>query len=212
MLLGYSLASQMDSQSLAVIFLVASVLSFPLSIKWYHPLLILSWNACISPYFLPGRPYVWMLMAIAGFGFAVLSRAVNPARRFISVPSMTRAILAVVVVVVATAYLTGGAGLNSLGGNVNGGKFYFYVFLALMGYYAFVSQPVPLEKAGLYVAFFFLSGATSIISSLVYVAGPKFYTLYSIFPPDFAMGQAQADSSLGDTAVRLAIRTERAKG
>src|SRR6266404_5309291 len=91
-LIGYFLAEPMDSGSLAVIVLVMAVLFVPILMKWHHPLLVVSWNACISPQFLPGRPYLWMIMALAGLGFAVLNRSVNPSRRFFFVPSATREI------------------------------------------------------------------------------------------------------------------------
>src|SRR5712672_2235284 len=111
-LIGYFLAEPMDSGSLAVIVLVIGVLFVPIMMKWHHPLLLLSWNACISPQFLPGRPYLWMIMSLAGLLFAVLNRSVNPSRRFVSVPSVTRALIYLLAVVLATAVMTGGFGLR----------------------------------------------------------------------------------------------------
>jgi hypothetical protein len=56
-LLGYLLAEPLDSASLGVIVFVLIILGVPLLMKWHHPLLILSWNAYISTFFLPGsRP------------------------------------------------------------------------------------------------------------------------------------------------------------
>src|SRR6185436_16242289 len=89
-LLGYFLAQPMDLGSLAVIVLVLSLLSVPLFMKWHHPLLILCWNATANPVFLPGRPALWLLMALVSLFFAVIARSVNPHRRFIQVPSITK--------------------------------------------------------------------------------------------------------------------------
>jgi len=83
-LLGYLLAEPLESTSLAVVTFVLAVLSVPLLLKWNHPILILSWNAVVTPAFLPGQPYAWMLLAPLGLLFAVLSRSVNPEARFLS--------------------------------------------------------------------------------------------------------------------------------
>src|SRR6478609_34797 len=92
-LLGYFLAQPMESGSIAVVVLVFSLLCFPLLMKWHHPLLVLSWNASANPLFLPGRPCLWMVMALISLFFAVLSRSVNPNRRFVQVPSITKPLL-----------------------------------------------------------------------------------------------------------------------
>src|SRR6186997_1829434 len=92
-LLGYFLAQPLESGSIAVVVLVLSLLSVPLFMKWHHPLLILSWNASANPLFLPGRPCLWMLMALISLFFAILSRSVNSNRRFIQVPSMTKPLM-----------------------------------------------------------------------------------------------------------------------
>src|SRR5690349_16326677 len=77
-LLGYFLAQPLVLGSLAVIVLVFALLCVPLLMKWHHPLLILSWNACANPLFLPGRPSLWMVMGLTSFVFAILARSTNP--------------------------------------------------------------------------------------------------------------------------------------
>src|SRR5260221_3384525 len=86
-LIGYFLAEPMESGSMAVVILVLSILTVPLLMKWYHPLLVLSWNAVISPLFLPGRPALWMVMSALSLLIAVLNRSVTPSRGFVYVPS-----------------------------------------------------------------------------------------------------------------------------
>ena len=132
-LMGYLLAQPLETQTIAVIVMVLAVLSVPLLMSWYHPLLILSWNAVIYPAFIPGRPAVWTLMAALGIIFAVLNRAVNKNSRFIIVPSINAAIIFFLGVVFFTALMRGGMGMRILGGESYGGRNYFYHLLAMVG-------------------------------------------------------------------------------
>jgi hypothetical protein len=183
-LVGYFLAQPLESGSIAVVVLVLSMLCVPLLMKWHHPLLILSWNACANPLFLPGRPCLWMLMAFVSLFFAVLSRSVNSNRRFIQVPSMTKPLVFFAVIVLATAMVTGGIGVRSLGSERYGGKGYFYLIAAIGGYFAFSSQRIPSNKIGLYVSMFFLAGLTSLIGDFALLAGGPFKFLLFVFAPD----------------------------
>src|SRR5436309_14676716 len=106
-LLGYLLAEPMDSSSLAVVVMVLAVVSVPVLMRWHHPLLILCWNATINPAFLPGRPYLWMVLAFVSLFFAVLNRAVSPGHQFIQVPALTCSLAFFAAVIVVTASLTG---------------------------------------------------------------------------------------------------------
>src|SRR6266550_5791671 len=92
-LIGYFLAEPLESGSIAIVVFVLSVLCLPLLMKWYHPLLIMSWNAVICPVFLPGRPLLWMVMSMLGLAIAILNRSVNPHKRFIQVPSLTKPLI-----------------------------------------------------------------------------------------------------------------------
>ena len=202
-LLGYLLAEPLESTSLAIVIMVLAVLAVPVLMRWYHPLLIVSWNAAVTPYFLPGQPQLWILMAGLGLLFAVLNRSVNPAHQFLHVPALIRPLLVLLVVVAATAMTTGGFGMAVLGSESYGGKGYFYLAAAAAGYFALTSRPIPPARAQLYVALFFLSGLTAIVSHLAYVAGPKFYFLYELFPVSTALDQAAADMALDKGMVRL---------
>jgi len=201
-LLGYLLAEPLASSSLAIVTMVVSVLSVPLILRWYHPLLIFSWNATIYLGLLPGRPYLWMLLAFVSFLLAVPGRAANPDRKFLHVPAMTWSLGCFMAVVVTTACLTGGFGLQTLGSDRIGGRGYFYMLAAVTGYFALTSQPIPLQRARLYIALFFLSGLTAMVGQLIYFT-PAFYFLYYWFPPEMALGQAMADYSFVDNAVRI---------
>jgi len=174
-LLGYMLAEPMDGGTFAVVTLVLVVLAMPLLMKWHHPMLILSWNCFVAPAFLPGQPQAWMLLAPTALLFAMLNRAVNPGQPFISVPSITR----------------------SLGASTYGSRAYFYMTMAVAGYFAFSSQRIPLEKASLYVSVFFLMGLTYLVPHIIYLFGPPAFFLYQIFPFGGLVEQIRADPALG---------------
>jgi hypothetical protein len=202
-LVGYFLAMPLESGSIAVIALVLSGLCVPLLMKWHHPMLILSWNVCANPLFLPGRPSLWVLMGLISLFFAVLARSLNTKRHFIQVPSITRPILFLAAVVIATAMVTGGIGIRSVGSDRYGGKGYFYILAAIGGYFALTSQRIPAHKSGLYVAMFFLSGLTSLIGDLAFSAGPHFYFLTTIFAPDLDIQKMASTFTVTPEMVRL---------
>src|ERR1017187_9314162 len=92
-LLGYFVAEPLELGSMAVVVFVLVVLSVPLLMKWYYPLLVLAWNTAICPAFLPGRPPLWAMLAFVGLGFAVHSRAISANARFVVEPSITLPLL-----------------------------------------------------------------------------------------------------------------------
>src|ERR1041385_8387356 len=70
-LLGYLLADPLESSSLSVLVMILTVLLVPVLLKWHHTLLIISWNLCLSPLFLPGKPQLWMLMSFVSLTFGL---------------------------------------------------------------------------------------------------------------------------------------------
>src|ERR1044071_291794 len=191
-LLGYFVAQPLDSVSLAVVFMVLAVLCVPLFMKWHHPLLVLTWNACASPVFLPGRPSLWMVIALGSTVFAFLARSVNSHRQSLQVSSITRPLVCLGLRVMATAFLRGGIGVRSLGSDRYGGRSYFFILAAVCGYFSLFSQRIPPHRAALYVSMFFLSGLTALIGDLAFWGGSKFSFLFYLFSPDL-----QSDSLTG---------------
>jgi hypothetical protein len=200
-LVGYFLAAPMDSGSMAVIVMVMFVLAVPLLIKWHHPGLVLAWNSTIAFTFMPGQPYAWMAMAAASLLFAVLNRSVDPQFRFISVPSLTKPLIFFSAVIAITCLTTGGIGLRSMGSTVYGGRNYVFVGAAIAGYFAFTSQRIPIEKAGLYVAMFFLPGLLSMIPTIAYKLGPAFYFMIPLFPTEGVLNQAMEETGFMDAGI-----------
>ncbi|MDB6123736.1 MAG: O-Antigen ligase [Pedosphaera sp.] len=195
-LVGYLLASPLESSSIAVVVLVLSVLSIPILMRWHHPLLIISWNAVISPAFLPGNPYLWSIMAGLSLFFSLLNRSLGHNLNFFRASSVSKSLIFFGIVVLATASLTGGIGVRALGAASFGGKKYFYIFAAIAGYFALASQNIPRNRAGLYVSLFFLAGLTSLVNYLAIYGGRIFSFIPSFFPVDVDAGMAAAGPNL----------------
>ena len=192
---GMKLSGNMTTSSLAMLGFILFVLVSPVILKWHYPVLVFSWSSSLTLLFLPGKPGLWMLMAVITFSLAILNRIVQKQPAFIPAPSITIPLLLFGAVVLITAKLRGGFGVQSLGGSTQGGKPYYYLLGGLLGYFAFASQPIPLERAKLYFSLFFLSGLVSIGSILIYKAGQPFYFLFLIFPMGAAAVQAISEYS-----------------
>src|SRR5690349_5475680 len=111
---GYVLAMPNSFNATVLVGLLVSVLSIPILLRWHHVLLIVSWNMAINLFFLPGQPNTWMALAAASLLIAFLDRLLSKVNRLIFVPSVSWALIFMVIVVVATAQLTGGVGLRSM--------------------------------------------------------------------------------------------------
>ena len=204
-IIGFLLATPYDRNTHLLVGLVAGVLILPIMMKWYHPLLIFSWNAYVNVFFLPGKPELWMLFTAIGFGIVVLNSAVSRDKTMIHTPAITLPLLFLLTVVLLTAKLTGGIGIYALGGGQSGGAIggrgYINIIAATMGYFVLTSRVIPFERLKNYVSLFLLSGITGLAGNLAYTLGPAFYFLFYLFPIDFAVTQAQADYSGGITRI-----------
>ena len=205
---GYFLATPDDRGTFLLIAAVAGLLVLPIMLKWYHPLLIFSWNAWITIFFLPGRPELWMLITAIGFGIVVLNSTLDREKTLIHVPPITYALLFFLMVVLVTAKLTGGIGVRALGkdqigGGAIGGRGYFNIIAAALGYFVLTSRVVPLHRVKTYLSLFFLSGTTAMFSNLAYMFGPAFYFLFYLFPVELAMSQALEDWGYGSGIMRI---------
>lgn len=201
--IGYLLATPDRLTSMAVIGLLLVVISIPFLLKWHHPLLVLTWNAVVNAFFLPGRPSVWVVLGGISFGIVVLNCVLNKDQKFLHVPSITWILVALSLLIAITAKFTGGIGVRVFGSGQFGGKGYFLIWAAVIGYFALSSQQIPAKRAQLYASLFLLSGVTYAFSNLVYVAGPTFWPLFYVFPVDSSVSQILSDMS-PDLMLRLA--------
>jgi hypothetical protein len=193
--------AEWNRTSFAAFASIIFVLLLPMLLKWHYAVLLLSWNTSITIFFLPGQPGLWMLMTGITCAIAILNRIIQKKPAFISAPSITLPLLALLVVVLVTAQLRGGMGVKVLGAASFGGKQYYFIIAGVIAYFAFASQPIPKDRAGRYVALFFLGGLVTAGSTLVYYMGPSFYFLFLVFPVGFAAVQAASDFSGGISRV-----------
>lgn len=191
--LGYLLATPESVQSYAFLILVLFVISFPFWLRHHHEMLICVWNATIIlP--MPGKPTLWMVMAGISLSLSILQRTMNKKYLFLEAPSVTRPLLLLTMVVIATVVYTGGIGSRAFGSEIWGAKRYVGVFGAVLGYFALTAHPLPPKRAKLCVYLFFLSSMTGLGSDLIFAAGEKFYFLFTFFPTEYAGLQAVTQS------------------
>src|SRR5580704_2871859 len=217
-LIGYLLAEPLDSGSLAVVTLVLCVLSVPLVMRWHHALLVMSCNAWVNIYFLPGHPPLWMILAFVSLALCLANRSLGHQVDFLQARAVSYSLLCLAFVVLATALLTGGVGMRFLGGSNFGGKKYIYFFSSVMLYFALATQPIPRNRVKLFVGLFFLSSLVPLISYMGALLGPGFYFLSELVPMQLAVDNVEAASAAGRELVapegilRLTELSEVAKG
>ena len=181
-LLGYQMASPLDFTTFIMVGMVLFLLMIPLLLRWHFVWLIASWNMCVVLFFLPGQPQVGMVLAWLSLMISVVQYILNRKLRFLHVPTVVRPLIFLAVVVLITAACTGGIGLRVFGSQTVGGKKYLMLITAIVGYFALTAQHMPPQRAGLYVALFFLGFATQGVGDLVSLVNPFFYFIFLIFP------------------------------
>lgn len=201
-LVGWMMSSPLNMESLTVVGGVLFVLVLPLILQHHYAMLVFSWNAMLVGFFLPGKPYFWAVMVVINLIMALAYRILQRRPMFISAPSIAVTLVLLLGVVLATAQLRGGFGLRVLGSSTYGSKAYFYVIMAVLGYFAFASRSFSADKAHRFFGYFYLSGTSAIVSNLIYWT-PSLWFLYMVFPAGLALTQAQADFSGANATVRL---------
>lgn len=161
---------------------LSAILFLPILLKWHHPLMIFCWNTPITVFFLKGDPKLCLVMIAMSLAISVTERALSQ-QRFISVPQITWPLLSLIGVVFVTAKLTGGIGLKAFGSDVYGGKKYVFLIVAILGYFALTSRPIPLKRAKLYVGLYFLGGVLSFIGDFWQVTPGFLKPIFWLIPP-----------------------------
>jgi len=194
---GYMLTNPMDYSTLGLFGILALLLVSPILLRWHHPLLIVSWNMSMTLFFIKSTPSLWMVMVAISLGISLLERTLNSDMHFIRVPQITWPLLCLIAVILLTAKLTGGLGFRAFGSDVYGGKKYVELLAGIFSYFALTSRRIPPEKAGLYVALFFLAEATRCIGDLYSIAPSWANFIFWFFPPSinsfnqFELGQTR---------------------
>ncbi len=182
--LGYLLAVPLDRGSLLFLAVAIFLPLIPILLRWHHVLLIVSWNVSMVLFFLPGSPYLWIVMTALSLGLTILQHILKRNVVFVSVPSVTWPLVFLTAVILVTANLTGGIGLRSLGGDAYGGRRYVFLLAGIAGYFALTSHRVPPGRAVLYVALYFLGTVTMIVGSLAPWIPGSLRIIYALFPVD----------------------------
>lgn len=180
--LGFLLTDPLDKQNDITFSILFLLLLLPLLFRWYHAWLITMWNMAITFILIPGYLPGWMPMACIAFGIAVGHYALNRERKFLQARSVTWSLVVLGLVVAATAKFRGGVGFHALGDEAVGGKRYLYIWIAIIGYFALISQPIPPEKRKRYTTLFLLGAVTAALADLANELGPAFHFLYIFFP------------------------------
>ena len=182
---GYLLAMPLDSVSLAMLGSLALLIASPILLRWHHALLVCTWNAVIV-FPVSTQPRIWVVFAGISLGISLLNYVLSKKIKLSFVPSVVWPLLFLAVVMGVTARLTGGFG----GGDMWGQKRYFTAFTAILGFFAITAQVIPKGRRMLYACLFFGAGITHIVQDLLFLAGPSFYFLFSIFGTDVVASQA----------------------
>ena len=188
---GYLLAMPLDIFSFAMLGSLALLITSPILLRWHHALLICTWNAAVV-FPLSPQPQIWVVFAGISLGISLLSYILNKKEKLLFFPSVSLPLLLLGAVMVVTGRLTGGFG----GGDMWGQKRYFSAFTAIVGFFALSAQVIPKDRRMLFAGLFFGSMITSVIPDLVYLAGPAFYFLFSIFQVDLASAQVSSTDQL----------------
>jgi O-antigen ligase len=172
----------LNLSTISTVVVVLGVLLVPLLLRWHHAWLIAAWNTTAILFFMPGKPPIWMGLAAASLAISVLQYTLNRQMKFLPVPAVTRPLIFLTAVILVTARLTGGLGVRALGGDTYGGKRYFIVLAAVLGFFAIINRRIPPRRANLYVALFFLGAATMMIGELPGRVPSALNFLFLIFP------------------------------
>lgn len=180
--LGYLITDPLDRTNDLTITVVLFLLILPLLLRWYHAWLIVIWNMSITFMYLPGMLPGWMPVACIGFVVAIGHYVLNRERKFLHAPSVSWSLIFLALVVVITAKFRGGLGFRALGSDAIGAKRYLWIWVAIIGYFALISQPVPLRKRRLYSMLFLLGTVTLGIGFFSRYLGPAAGVINAFFP------------------------------
>ncbi|HEY3862484.1 MAG TPA: O-antigen ligase family protein [Verrucomicrobiae bacterium] len=187
LILGYLVATP-DMASVAVLGMVFLVLVIPLLLQWSHPLLIFCWNSAFVFGFVPGDIQMWIVFAGLTFAIGLVHRFMGH-KSFLRAPELVKPILFLAAVVLGTARIRGGLGVHAFGNSNYGGRNYFMIIAAVMGYFGLISQQISTAKSARAVKWFFLAGMTNAVSTILYAIGPIAYFLFWIIPASNLSGQ-----------------------
>jgi hypothetical protein len=157
-LVGWLATDSLTFGSLGFFGIVAALICSPMIIRWHYQILIMGFGLPVYCFFLKGNPPLWQVTTLLSLGLAVVDRALNSEKRFMSVPLMTWPLLFTAAMAYATSQMTGGIGLQTLGGSTGGGKKYLAIFIGIGSYFALTSRFIPKEQRRKLITLYCLAG------------------------------------------------------
>jgi hypothetical protein len=180
---GYLLAMPWDDYwDLGTLVIAVSLPLIPVLLRWHHMLLIASWNVSMVLFFIKGRPNLWIALGAVSLLISILNHILHRDRKLISVPSVTRPLIFLAIVILITGKLTGGFGMRVTGGEMMGGRRYVVLLAAIIGYFAITFEQPPAGRRVTYFSIYLLGALVGIIGSLGPFISPDFYFLFILFP------------------------------
>jgi hypothetical protein len=183
--LGFLATDPMTRRSFVGFGMLVMFLCLPILLRFHYHFMLVTWGTSAVIFFLPGRPQLWLLAVFLSLGISITHRILDRDFRFINVPQVIWPMLALALVVLVTAQLTGGIGFRALGGESYGGRKYIFVLTSIAAYFALTAARIPPEKAGLYLGLYFLGALTNFIGDLFAAVDPSLYFIFLLFPPNF---------------------------
>ncbi|HXC36196.1 MAG TPA: O-antigen ligase family protein [Candidatus Acidoferrales bacterium] len=183
-IIGVLMTNPMTYTAFGFMGILSAVLLIPILMKWHRPLMIVSWFMPVMMFFIKGDPNLFLVMITLSLTATIVERTMGQ-KRFFNVPQITWPLLCLIGVVMLTAKLTGGLGLRAFGSEVYGGKKYIFLVVAILGYFAIASSPIPPEKARKYVALYFAGGLLCTVQDFYQVAPHVLRPIYWVIPPNF---------------------------
>ncbi|MCC6233433.1 MAG: O-antigen ligase family protein [Verrucomicrobiales bacterium] len=190
-IVGVSISDPLAPTSLLALAMIIGLGVAPIVLRFYHESLIVAWNSALVIFFLPGRPTLAMALVALCLLMAVVNRAMVRQPLMLPARSITAPLLVLGAVVFLTAAISGGVTGRAFGGEMWGARRYAATVFGIIGFFALASRPVPVERAGLLTALFFLSAVTSALGDLAYSMGWEY--LFLILSTDVAILQAASE-------------------
>ena len=180
--IGVLMTNPMAYSTMEFMAVLCAVMLIPILLKWHRQLMLLSWSAPISMFILKGSPSLCLVLIALSITATCVERTMGQ-KRFIHVPQLTWPLLFLIGVVAFTAKMTGGIGLKAFGSDTYGGKKYVFLIVAILGYFAIASRPIPPEKARQYVIFYFIGGLLAVIEDFFPITPHFLRWIYLVIPP-----------------------------
>jgi hypothetical protein len=188
LLLGYMLANPLTYQAIVTVGILFGLMALPILLRWHHEMSIACWNLTMLMPFMPGKASLNFVIAGISLGISVVTRTLNSKRTSVGDPWVTYPLITLALITTIIWKQSGGIGGYVFGTENWGAGRYVGVLGAIVGYFAFMAKPVPLEKVKLLTSLHFLSGMSSVWPVLIVLAGPSFYILLGLFPSTLQAG------------------------